>query len=292
MLRQGTVLSLSDRFDAFPDDDGTAAFAIRKNIFDAGMDHLAPSERQDVPWRVFFTDDRCGIFLTFGQSNAANAGEVRYQAQREVYSLNFLDMRCHPASDPLPGSGGQAGSVWTRLGDLLIEAGLFSRVLFVPIALGGTHIVEWLPGGLCHRRTALALSRLRKALGAPALNFSAALWAQGEADAHNTRMSTLTYRTYLNELITDLREQGLFGPVLVSRSTRGPDSLASVWNGPAIQLAQELIVDESAGIFAGPDTDALIGDDRFEGYHFSASGLQKAAELWLRRLQEIAWALK
>lgn len=276
------------RLEPRPDfvaDDGSLAFVSAQAIFDPVQDHVAPQDWAEVPWVDLFSDDRCGIFFAIGQSNAANAGAIRHRSRRPVYSWNFLDMRCHPAADPLPGSGGFGGSVWSRLGDRLIEEGLFDRVLFVPVALGGTHIVEWLPGGPCYRRVALALARLRRALGRPDLRFTAALWAQGETDGNATQMPAETYRAYLNDVIAGLRQEGVSAPVFVARSTRATASPGTERNCSAIRAGQAAVVDEAAGIFAGPDTDALIGEDRFEGYHFSVTGLEKCADLWLACLR-------
>jgi len=264
----------------FAGDDGSRAFAVAQAIFDPAQDHVAPDDQAEVPWIDLFGDDRCGIFFAFGQSNAANAGAVRHRSRRPVYSWNFLDMRCHPAVDPLPGGGGFGGSVWSRLGDRLIDDGMFDRVLFVPVALGGTHIVEWLPGGPCYRRVVLALARLRRALGRRDLPFTAAFWVQGESDGFATQMPAETYRTYLNDIIASMREEGVSAPVFVARSTRGPILSETELNREAIRAGQGAVVDETAGIFEGPDTDVLIGEDRFEGYHFSETGLEKCANLW------------
>ena len=47
------------------------------------------------------------------------------------------------------GSGvtGQGGSIWTDLGNRLIEEGVFDQVLIAPIAVGGTKVSRWVPGG-------------------------------------------------------------------------------------------------------------------------------------------------
>jgi len=34
-------------------------------------------------------------------------------------------------------------------------------------------------------------------------------------------------------------------------------------------------------VFAGPDTDTIGAEDRFDGCHMAESGLQKHAEMWL-----------
>jgi hypothetical protein len=53
--------------------------------------------------------------------------------------VSIFCMRCFHASDPLPGASGTGSSVWSRLGDLLIEQEVFPCALFVPLPFGGIH---------------------------------------------------------------------------------------------------------------------------------------------------------
>src|SRR5262249_42279517 len=147
-----------------------------------------------VPWRHLFDDPDTGVFLVMGQSNAANHGDRRHTAGDQVFAFDFFRTQATVASDPLPGGSGTGGSVWTRLGDPLISGGVFKRVLFIPIAYGGTYAADWAPNGTMSRRTAMALARLRRTLGSRVVNVSAVLWQQGEAEANHTQMTAAQYR--------------------------------------------------------------------------------------------------
>lgn len=267
--------------DAYPDDDLTLQYAIQAKVYDTEAEAEVDASQPFLPWRNLWTDPDCAVLLALGGHNAGNHGEVPYTCHRNVYSLDPWRMRCARAADPLAGASGTRGSIWSRLGDLLIERGVYRRVLFVSLAIEDSFIADWLPGGRRHGRLALALSRLRKAMGVTALPFSAVLWQQGEAEANHTEMSAKAYKLHFQDLVSDLRANGVFAPVFVARSTLCQYPSGSGRNRDAIREAQHDLPDISVGIFAGPDTDEVGLDQRFDRCRLSGPGLQRCAELWL-----------
>jgi hypothetical protein len=266
--------------DPFFEDDGTVEFTKRVAIYVPGNEVDVEPGTPTFPWTDMFADPRCAVFLILGQSNAANHGEGRYRPTHEVYTLNFLDMKCYRGNDPLPGASGTGGSVWSRLGDLLVSAGLYDRVLFVPLAFGGTFVRDWTPGGSANKRLALALSRLQKWLGQEFLSFTAVVWQQGEAEANHTSLSERDYRQSVLQVIADLRSRGVFSPVFSTISTLCEAGAHEHQNHETIRRAQRLVSDAKAGIILGPDTDTIGVADRTDGCHFSASGLAACTQLW------------
>lgn len=273
--------------DLFPDDDFTIDYAKRSGVYSSD-DAEAPVEptRESLPWRQLVSDPDCAVFLVLGQSNAANHGDTRYAVQEAVYSLDFLRMACYRADDPLPGASGSGGSVWSRLGDRLIKAKLFRRVLFVPLAFGGTFIADWTPQHNYHRRTALALSRLRKQLGVDRMPFSAVFWKQGEAEANVTEMPAEQYKAHFHEIVRDLRANGVVSPVFVARATLCEVNENPFKNREAIRAAQASLPDARAGIFAGPDVDRIGFDQRYDRCHLANDGLAACCELWFDVLSQ------
>jgi Carbohydrate esterase, sialic acid-specific acetylesterase len=267
--------------DPYPDDDMTLEYSIAADVYCAADEAPVEEELPSFPWRQLCFDRDCGVLLVLGQSNAANHGDTRYTSQYDVYSLDVLRMRCVRAADPLAGATGSGGSVWSRLGDMLIETGVFRRVLLVPLAFGESFIKDWSPEGPMHRRTALALSRLRKELGVAVLPFSAVLWQQGEAEANRSQMSARSYKMRFHDLVADLRANGVFAPVFAACATLCEGDSHPYQNRTPIRQALLELPDPSGGIFPGPDTDAIGREDRFDGYHFSENGLRRCAELWL-----------
>src|SRR5262249_30339978 len=149
------------------------------------------------------------------QSNAANMGQSRYAAKGPVHVFNIFDCKYYRAADPLPGASNDGGSVWSRLGDRLVDSGRFGSVLFIPIAYCGSYIVEWAPGGVCHRRLQLAIKRMSAAGLVPDM----LCWHQGEAEANLTSMSAAEYRDHFLNMLRSIREAGIDAPIYVATAT-------------------------------------------------------------------------
>jgi hypothetical protein len=215
------------------------------------------------------------VALVFGQSNAGNWGESRRTAGPRVFS--FFRGRIARARDPLPGANGEGGSVWTRLGDRLISAGLYDRVVFVPASIGATEIALWAPGGLLHEDLLRNVREARQA----GYTFTHLLWHQGESDAA-LGTSQEDYERRFLAMLKAIRELGVHAPAFVALATRCGDYRP---NG-TIRAAQRGVARPSLGIFPGPDTDRLDGELRYDGCHFSDAGLEAHAELWLRVIRE------
>ena len=83
---------------------------------------------------------KTAIIVVHGQSNAANYGSARHTAREAVDNFDPASGKCFAAADPLLGTDGIGGSFATRLGDILIQAGRYDRVIFVPLARGGASL--------------------------------------------------------------------------------------------------------------------------------------------------------
>ena len=81
------------------------------------------------------------VALAFGQSHVANFGETPKTATQDVY--NYYDGKFYRAQDPLLGTDGASESVWTKLGDKLIERNLYDAVVFIPLARNSTLEIRW-----------------------------------------------------------------------------------------------------------------------------------------------------
>jgi hypothetical protein len=233
-----------------------------------------------TPQRVEFPisdlqSKRLMVALAFGQSNAANFGETPRVAGPGVY--NFAHGHLYDAVDPLLGATGDGGSVWTRLGDMLIADGLYDAVVFIPIAVENTHIARWTATGDLHPRLLSALDEAHVA----GLGITHLLWHQGESD-NGLKTTRLQYRTMLLDMIQSIRTHGVAAPIYVSIASR----CGQVGLSAEIEQAQQDVVSIDEGIVPGPDTDSLGPAFRLpDGCHFSDEGLQQAAALWLEALR-------
>jgi hypothetical protein len=205
----------------------------------------------------------------FGQSNASNSGESRGEPHAGVFEV--YGGRLYEARDPLLGAAGDGGSVWLRLGALEVTGGHFDTVVLVPFAVSTSEIARWAPGGNLHD----ALLRVISDAHERGLTFTHLLWQHGEADAL-AHTSGQAYRERFLAMLAAIRRAGVSAPIYVARASR----CGRVRPVEEIRTAQSALIEPAKGVLAGPDTDALGFALRYDGCHFSAEGLDRAAELW------------
>jgi len=235
------------------------------------------SEKKLVRREIPFDEVNQGhlmVILTFGQSQAANNGESKYSSKEKVY--NYYDSKFYTAVDPLLGATGGRGSVWTRLGDKIIEQGLCDHVLFVPVAFGASGIESWSPDGKLYYRITNAISGLRKYN----LEITHIFWSQGSYDSwQHTSEAAEKYKAEFMEIVDGIRKCGVDAPIYISVETYSYGNHDSF-----IQQAQRDLVDVDAKIYPGPNNDDI--KERWDRVHFSNNGLDKLANLWIEVLKE------
>ena len=238
---------------------------------------------------------RTAVVVTFGQSNAANISPQRRRGAAGLINFNFLDGKCYVAADPLLGTSGDGGAVWTVFGNTLIARGAFERVILAPLAVGGTSVNRWSDRNELGRR----LDRLGRALRGAALLPTHILWQQGAydqlvaADYARLRPSEFTlglerngvklytmredaYIGHFRSIVAHLREIGFPAPVYSAVSTICGDD----GSGP-VATAQNALPSLIAGVRAGPDLNAFPRSAYAEDHcHLSAHGVVLAGEAW------------
>lgn len=239
------------------------------------------------------------IFITAGQSNSTNYGDTPLSTQTgNVVSLNHMTGEWSIANDPTPttingaGDGSNRGSTWAPFGDAVSDmTGV--PVGIVSVGWGGTSIGQWnpdnidttaegwdkigYPGNQLFGRLAFAIDELDG-------DFAGILWHQGESDAGN---SEEYYEGALTDLIAASREiagwEVPWGVALVSWRPVDGYNRENGYIDENIRNAQQNVIDEDDLVFAGPDSDALLGLFRGENgnaIHFSALGLNELGYLW------------
>jgi hypothetical protein len=257
------------------------------------MIEAAKGKRTDYPLKdcAMVPRENLAVIVVAGQSNASNTGQGSYMPKHSFYQMRIHDGQCYHAENPLLGidkSAGQRQNFAVQLGDRLIESGLYKNVLLVPIAVSGTYIQEWVPGGNLYPRFTMAMDRLRKMRLSP----THVLWIQGEGNRAGdaswkdidpaltqdvlNRAATLVYKKNFYSLMQGLREQErLLAPVFVAVASYCGDI------SPPIAKAQREVVDHALGIFAGPDLDSLGAPFRYDNCHLNEEGIARHAEKWL-----------
>jgi lysophospholipase L1-like esterase len=220
--------------------------------------------------------DRVGVgdvFVTAGQSNAANHGTPRQTADDRVSALvSWSTGQWRQANDPQPIASGSDGSPWPAFGNAMVVQNDMP-IGIISVANGGTTVGNWLPGDTLYGRLRDALQYLGPH-GAKAV-----LWHQGESDAIEGT-STATYASRLSTIIAQSRiDAGWDVPWGVA--------IASYHNTPTLEqraqvvAGQHQVIDNDPLVFQGPDTDDFhnIGY-LWDNVHFNALGLQAHGRMW------------
>lgn len=228
------------------------------------------------------------VILAMGQSNAANHGARA--ADTDVPVTLFADGKCVMAVDPLPGGTGSGGSIWYRLPRHFASLAKQERrpIVLSVLAVEATTIGEWTADtSPLHER----LTRQLKSMQAQGLAPQLVLWQQGEADALNANASAdvggtteHAYTEGLDKLAGIFDGAGVHAPIVVALSTvcRSEPNMA-------IRHAIESKVANDPRFKLGPDTDYDIHAGlRSNKCHFSAEGLNRAAQLWAAAIVPLA----
>ncbi|MDO4573620.1 MAG: sialate O-acetylesterase [Planctomycetia bacterium] len=220
------------------------------------------------------------IFITAGQSNAANyGGAAQYSRSGNVYEYDVNTGKWSLSVDPQSGATGTGGSTWPVMGDNLSEMLGGVPVGVISTAVGGSSILSWDPDGGGN------YARLKAAIEAMDGRVAAILWHQGETDSagNNSSVTPEQYQEALVELIT--ATQGLTS-TLSDSEVAWMVALVSYFNGMTdeeLRAAQRGAVANTENTYLGPDSDALssllyrISDTNV---HFNDYGLNVLGEQW------------
>jgi Carbohydrate esterase, sialic acid-specific acetylesterase len=218
-------------------------------------------------------DKMTAVLLVIGQSNVANYQGQRHQSEDDRV-INFSAGHCYRAASPLLGADGELGETLTLLGTKLIQSGLYRTVILIPAAVGGSAIHRWAEGGDLNK---MMVAEIQAAKGRYAI--TGVLLNQGAAD-FTLRTSEDQYRLDLKSLINTVRTQGVSAPFFITRSSLGENGWSE--DNP-IAKAQASLADRQKAIFDGPNTDRdVTALDRYDGFHFAASGQEKYTDAWIR----------
>lgn len=219
--------------------------------------------------------------IIVGQSNACSVSPTPYVATSPLaHNLNIYDGGVYHMQDPplgcsqtpIGGAPGPCGTWLGRLADKLIAAGNAARVIMVPAAMAGSYVGDHDPSAATpnnYQRLKVALLRCQAA----GLTPDAVIWMQGEGD--NVSGTTgAVYTATLNRIIAQSRVDGYAGPWFVNETT---------WNGgvpsATIEAAQAAVVNHSAGIWAGANTDVIDNSGRQDLCHFTDASMDAVAGL-------------
>lgn len=215
------------------------------------------------------------VLFTFGQSNAANFLETRHVSyEGKVY--NFFAGRYYVAGDPLLGSDGTAGSLWTLLGNKLVDSGVADQVIVVANGRSGSSIRSWrkeepLGVHLDFRLSELVDKRV------PITHF---LWQQGESDFDT---DATQYENDLQSIIDTTKRLFPQSQFYVAQSVR-----CGFQPGTSEVPEAQRQATKRDGVYLGPDSDQIGIDGRLhpDQCHFNGLGQELLASWWLNSIRE------
>lgn len=231
--------------------------------------------------------EKTGLIFAAGQSRISNQPTTTPYTPTnttKVHQINIYDGLVYQMIDPVLGAGGSSGSYLSKLGDALINAGVFQRVIFVPMGIAGTATTQWITGDL--RQRILVAGRRARALGYGAPNadlYKAIIWENGQTDVANG-VSSAQYQANIITIQGLFAEVGFAVPFFIAQSTMDTNATNST-----IRAAQAALVNNSALRYAGPDLDTLTGGTNLQadGTHFNDTGNTSAATLWKTALDVV-----
>jgi hypothetical protein len=274
------IKNKTDRiFQDFADERFISAYQREKVTLhpDDDYKHLAAkilspndtSDRTEVDCKGAIRHKNSAVILILGQSNAANTVNARFDPGPNVVNFSLYDGKCYLAREPLIGPTYYGGNFATRLASKLVDRGVFQAVILAPIAVGGSKIQNWAVGGELNRRLVVEIKRLHDG----GLQPTHVLWHQGEANVDDPENYIPAFRS----VYATIRRNGVYAPIYVAQATPCGGAVSE-----ALRAIQSALVDPDKGVLAGPNTDEIGLEHRYDKCHFDASGAELHAERWYR----------
>ena len=219
------------------------------------------------------------VAFVFGQSNAGNYGGEKFIAETQnVY--NYFNEIFYKAEDPLLGSAGEKGSVWTLTANKLIKEKIADQVILIPAAVGNTSVAHWKRGG---KLNYMFESKLKEAKDNN-LSITHFLWHQGEADNPNgnsPKLGLADYEKGMKEIILMTKKYFPRSKFIIAIASRCSFKMSS---SIPLQIIQKNLTNMK-GVYLGPNTDLIGLEDRYDNCHLSGRGLQKHSDGWVKAIK-------
>lgn len=208
-------------------------------------------------------NDRTGVIVSFGQSNAANMAQHRFSPEEVPDVINWYDRKCYPAQSPLLGATGSRGEWISIASQKLVENGTFDKVVILSLGVGASPVAAWGSEGDLNKRLMENLAEISRIYSITDL-----IWHQGEADL-SWGVGRSQYFETFRRISEGIREIVPEAPILMSIASycKSGDYLNNITD------AQFELVNLIDGIELGVNTDLLVPPSmRPDGCHFELEG--------------------
>ena len=166
------------------------------------------------------------IFLLMGQSNMEGASSIdgAMDTEKDPRIFKLTDLGWVEACDPITNNASVAVGPAFAFAKKLVAEDENIKIGLVPLAVGGTHIAEWMKGGRFYGPTLNAVAMAKQQAAAMGYEgvVKAILWHQGEHDGILPSTATIydeNLETLVDDLRVDLGDPGL--PFIVGGLARG-----------------------------------------------------------------------
>lgn len=215
------------------------------------------------------------VIVLFGDSLSSNTVDTVFVPVEALnQNFNIYNGGLYTSAEPLLGcqtnsADPTSGCFFTRVADSLITGSVYTRVIIVPIAVGGSLFADWASTGAVNGRFAVTAARLTAA-GLP----PTAVYCMLGANDSNAGVTQAAATNSLVDIISTIRTLWTC-PVFVARH-----SIFGLVASSAVQAAQNAVLDTPNRIYTGGDMDSLTaGGNYWDNTHFNATGAAAAAAL-------------
>ena len=221
-----------------------------------------------------FTTDDTGIFITYGQSNSVNHGQIGYDVKNNV--LMFFEDKTYKYKDPSLGGTGSDGSVWGMVGDKLVNSGNYDQIVFSNCGWGGQSINNLKEGQIFDYLVENYI-KMKEKFG----RVDGILFHQGESD-NNESGHEYYYQSFV-EFLDNLKSEGIDTKVYLSRVSYCQEIRPI---NKLLISEQNKIIKDFSNVYEGPNTD-LLTERKYrlpDDCHFSIEGFDKFSDMWVESL--------
>jgi len=221
-----------------------------------------------------FDRNKSLVFITFGQSNSVNHGQIGYSIKSPVYMVH--KGKIYSYEDPVLGGTGENGSVWGMVGDKIIERrNDINEIYFTMTGFGGVTIEE-LNSKIYFNYLINEIKNTKNLFG----KVDGILIHQGEAN-HSNLKGSKEYFFAFNQVFSKIHKNFKVPIFLSQTSLCGLNK-----TDPKLLAIQNKIIVTMEGVFRGPNTD-LLNDPKYrlpDRCHFSMLGFDRFSDLWVSRI--------
>jgi len=213
------------------------------------------------------------VFVTFGQSNSVNHGQIGYVVRSPVYMVH--QGRIYSYEEPALGGTGKNGSVWGMVGDKIIERSDIDSVYFTMTGFGGVTMEE-LNTEIYFNYFIDEIKNTKNLFG----KVDGILIHQGEANHANLQGSEEYFLTF-KQLFSKINEDFKVPIFLSQTSLCGANK-----TDPELLAIQNRIIVTMQGVLRGPNADSLH-EPKYrlpDRCHFSMLGFDSYSNLWVSRI--------